>query len=306
MSFNPWQVDNIQAFYVLKCPECNFIHHEEGSFQEHAVENHPLSAEFFANHVMKIEKIDDCNQENESNDDLIALKEEILGTKIDREISEPILENENYVKLVNINNSKPLATVNQSNDALIVKEAILIPRNDHETSEPILENENYVKLENMNVILLPETVNDICPRTNQFQQSEKSQLSEIFQVPKVPEVHDTKRYKCLYCGESFMRRKHLKNHMASVHEGPKLYYCPHCNGSFENKEVLQSHILSVIAPFKCSICDYGSTKRVNLKKHISKEHEDQKPFRWVEGHFNPRLFNPKLQPQTFQHKTFQP
>ena len=39
MSFNPWQVHNIQEFYVLKCPECNFIHQEESSFQEHAVKN---------------------------------------------------------------------------------------------------------------------------------------------------------------------------------------------------------------------------------------------------------------------------
>ena len=118
MSFNPWQVDNIQEFYVLKCPECNFIHQEESSFQEHAVENHPLSAEFFGkktdegsfqkstsekkrkistidNEGCNIEskprkkpKIDDCNQKNESNDDLIVNKEEIFGTRIDQEISE--------------------------------------------------------------------------------------------------------------------------------------------------------------------------------------------------------------------------
>ena len=29
-------------------------------------------------------------------------------------------------------------------------------------------------------------------------------------------------------------------------------------------------------------------------------------FKKVEGHFNPGLFNPKLQPQTFQLRTFQP
>ena len=33
-------------------------------------------------------KINDCNQKNESNDDLIAIKEEIFGTRIDQEISE--------------------------------------------------------------------------------------------------------------------------------------------------------------------------------------------------------------------------
>merc|ERR1712008_450371 len=107
ISFNPWQVDSIQEFYVLKCPECTFIHQEESSFQEHAVENHPLSAVFFGkkteegsfkkptnekkrkistvdNKGCSIEskprkkpKIDDCNQKNESNDVLIPIKEEI-------------------------------------------------------------------------------------------------------------------------------------------------------------------------------------------------------------------------------------
>ena len=312
MSLNPWQVDSIQEFYVLKCPECTFIHQEESSFQEHAVENHPLSADFFGkkteegsfkkptnekkrkistvdNKGCSIEskprkkpKIDDCNQKNESNDVLIAIKEEISGTRIDQEISEQILEKENDVKVENINDLKTLATVNQSNDALIDQEAILIPRNDHEKSKPMLENEKYLKLEKFNVRIPSETVNNIGPRTNQ--------LSEIFQVPKVPEVsvHDTKRHKCLYCGEIFMRRKNLKNHITSVHEAPKPYHCPHCNASFENKEVLQSHVLSVIAPFKCSICDYGSTKKKNLKRHISTVHEGQKPFRCTicNEHFN--------------------
>ena len=297
MSFNPWQVDNIQEFYVLKCPECNFIHQEESSFQAHAVENHPLSAEFFGkkteigsfqkstsekkrkistvdNKGCSIEskprknpKIDDCNQKNESNDDLIPIKEEIFVTRIDQEISEQILQKENDVKVETISELQTLATVNQSNDTLINQEAIIIPRNDHENSEPTLENENDVKIEKNNVIISSET----------------NQLSEIFQVPKVPEVsvHDTKIYKCLYCGESFMRRKHLKNHITSVHEGPKPYYCPDCNASFENKEVLKSHVLSVTAPFRCSICDYASTKKKTLKRHISTVHEGQKPFRCV-------------------------
>ena len=47
MDINPWQVDNIQEFYFLKCPECDFMHKEENDFQNHAVGNHPLSVTFF-------------------------------------------------------------------------------------------------------------------------------------------------------------------------------------------------------------------------------------------------------------------
>ena len=43
MDINPWQVDSIQEFSFLKCPECTFDSKEEESFQDHAIENHPLS-----------------------------------------------------------------------------------------------------------------------------------------------------------------------------------------------------------------------------------------------------------------------
>ena len=48
-SINPWSVDSIQDFYVIKCPECDFNTgiKEENSFQNHAVENHPMSFAFF-------------------------------------------------------------------------------------------------------------------------------------------------------------------------------------------------------------------------------------------------------------------
>ena len=48
-SINPWSVDSIQDFYVIKCPECEFNAgiKEENSFQNHAVENHPMSFAFF-------------------------------------------------------------------------------------------------------------------------------------------------------------------------------------------------------------------------------------------------------------------
>ena len=47
MMENPWQVDSIEAFACLKCPECVFYTKENNVFQNHAVENHPLSHVLF-------------------------------------------------------------------------------------------------------------------------------------------------------------------------------------------------------------------------------------------------------------------
>ena len=47
MTVNPWNVDSVNAFYFLKCPECIFDTQEEYSFRDHAIENHPLSHVLF-------------------------------------------------------------------------------------------------------------------------------------------------------------------------------------------------------------------------------------------------------------------
>ena len=44
---NPWQVNSIEAFAYLKCPECDFDSKAESSFKNHAVKTHPLSQVFF-------------------------------------------------------------------------------------------------------------------------------------------------------------------------------------------------------------------------------------------------------------------
>ena len=44
---NPWDVESIETFLFLKCPECTFDTKEENFFQEHALETHPLSFVLF-------------------------------------------------------------------------------------------------------------------------------------------------------------------------------------------------------------------------------------------------------------------
>mgnify|MGYP007015853056 CR=1 FL=1 len=61
---NPWRVDSIKDFYVLKCPECAFFDKNEHNFQEHAVDKHALSFILF-NEMSEVDTI-----ENKSEQDL--------------------------------------------------------------------------------------------------------------------------------------------------------------------------------------------------------------------------------------------
>ena len=51
---NPWEVESIEAFYFLKCPECTFYAKDDKAFHLHAVENHQLSFVFFGKPEVKI------------------------------------------------------------------------------------------------------------------------------------------------------------------------------------------------------------------------------------------------------------
>ena len=51
---NPWQVESIEAFYVLKCPECTFYTKDDKGFYDHAVKNHHLSVSLFGKPKVEI------------------------------------------------------------------------------------------------------------------------------------------------------------------------------------------------------------------------------------------------------------
>ena len=45
---NPWQVDNLQSFLFLNCPECVFKTKQAKAFQNHALGKHHLSNVLFS------------------------------------------------------------------------------------------------------------------------------------------------------------------------------------------------------------------------------------------------------------------
>ena len=100
MDTNPWQVDSIQEFYFLKCPECAFDTKEENYFHEHALQNHPLSIVFFGtkseelfeakfeipeDHMpVKSEKVEDMCLISTSHDDL-TIKQELTEDSVNED-----------------------------------------------------------------------------------------------------------------------------------------------------------------------------------------------------------------------------
>ena len=73
MEENPWQVDSVQAFSFLKCPECIFDTQEEDFFQVHATENHPLSFVLFGK-TLNQDDID-FDQEVKSENDYVITED---------------------------------------------------------------------------------------------------------------------------------------------------------------------------------------------------------------------------------------
>ena len=65
MTGNPWMVDNVSYFYFLNCPECAFKTKSKNIFQDHAVENHPLSCVLFENSFESDPITFDLNEPNQ-------------------------------------------------------------------------------------------------------------------------------------------------------------------------------------------------------------------------------------------------
>ena len=57
MTQNPWQVESIQAFVYINCPECSFKTKEEGFFQDHAVASHPNCFALFGRSDIVIQEV---------------------------------------------------------------------------------------------------------------------------------------------------------------------------------------------------------------------------------------------------------
>ena len=74
VSDNPWQVESLDAFYYLKCPECSFDTMDPDFFEIHATDNHPLSFTFFGQNYKEAEFDENAFTKTEPLSETIMIK----------------------------------------------------------------------------------------------------------------------------------------------------------------------------------------------------------------------------------------
>ena len=223
MSVNPWEVDSIDVFYFLKCPECAFDTQKETEFQNHAVENHPLSFVLFGdgdgqNLLFEQEKIDETfdSEQNISNHtydnedfvlkqppDLSIVKEEWTESDVDEsqnllfghEEIDNTFDSEKYIS--NKDDTNEDFIQEQSPDLSIVK---------HEEWTESIESHDIVDDEFQNVISEEYEVTS--------KPIENLKVNEFNSKNDRLKIEDTvKKWQCPYCDSTFKFRSKLRVHV---------------------------------------------------------------------------------------------
>ena len=249
---NPWDVESLQAFLCLKCPQCVFDTKEKDSFQNHAIENHPLSIVLFGR-TLKEEK----HFENE-----FDLEVNFLADKIDPE--DPLQCEPDYLDYCESKLEEFAYEYTEYNDQTnIIKQELK-----HKVQNHIKSDHEKMK---------PYKC-DKCTVIRSF--SDENNLKA-----HIKSVHEEKKpYQCTICQKEFSGRNGMRNmnqHVAVVHEGKKPFQCEICNSCFSKKVGLEKHISSVHdgnKPFKCNLCQYATVHKGDLNRHVESVHEGKKPY----------------------------
>ena len=301
---NPWQVESVQAFYFLKCPECVFDTKDKKYFQDHALENHPLSCALFG---------------NES-------KEDIKENSKCQEFGEDYLMPEDHDYCENKKNPSQNFLIKEEfivddYDSLELSNLSLIPEDKFQ--DPITSSSNHegnnlphceTHVESTKFEIDQNKPND--PSSKSFSKKDEEMLDESVVISKAPNtkakkevvinaiiptfrVNDTSTkandminkslnisneefHQCSICTSSFQSSKRLSLHFAAVHEEKKPSKCHICAASFSEAVKLKEHFISSHEgkkPFKCPICDATFSWKGYVKQHVEMVHEKKKPFK---------------------------
>ena len=111
-----------------------------------------------------------------------------------------------------------------------------------------------------------------CPKTFNLKASMASHIRT---------VHDGKMpFKCDVCELSFTQRNHMRMHKKRYHDGS--FECPKCKQIFNDKMDMKKHISMVHEEnrcFKCDFCELSFTKKSHRDDHVSCVHKQERPFK---------------------------
>ena len=266
MSTNPWQVDSIQEFTFLNCPECVFYTKQEKYFEDHAIEKHPLSSVFFGINAKGEEDLKQIN--------FAGVPVELIEVNYD-EISAEIQQN--IIMQDDLKNSDVfISTGNFSENS------------DHfqgfQINQIVSPKEDELKVSSVHDEIKPQQCL-ICGEsfTTQKQLKEHSTL-----------VHDeVKPYPCSICGNCFSRSKLLNQHVSVVHEGNKLFQCSLCNFKSGLQGNMRHHInrmhegldIQIMylgeKKYNCTICNFSVGLNSELYRHIREIHNGKQNWQCV-------------------------
>ena len=294
---NPWNVESLQAFLCLKCPQCIFDTKEKDSFQNHAIENHPLSIVLFGR-VVKEEKHFD-------------LEDNFLADKIDSQ--DPLQCEPDYLdycesKLEEFdyeyteyndqrNKENEEKKTYQSHQCTICKREFVgknAKRNMNDHVAVVHEGKKPFQCEICKSCFSRERnlrahISFVHEGNTPFQCTECNEgfgYKHLFdrhiklkhdKIPYTP-------YQCTICKKEFSGvngKRNMNQHVAVVHEGKKPFQCEICNSCFSKKVGLEKHISSVHdgnKPFKCNLCQYATVHKGDLTRHVESVHEGKKPY----------------------------
>jgi hypothetical protein len=254
---NPWLVDSIQAFSFFNCPQCSFKAKDKNSFQGHALQNHPMSFEFFCSkkpkeivtEIEKIESLKDKTKEDKTLNQLMFPESNSKTTNyIVTEVEEiGLLKNETKYNKTLEELMFPDDCFGKANEA---SEEVKLKTNcttdkvnevgyDSETQEPTLKRKK--KSKTASVLKWDDSDNKApegnltCPKPNcSYETYQKRYLDQHLQGH-----HD-----CPYCDKLFsgnQAKRSLVRHLQVHGVQTEDFKCRACQKTFKAKDNLMSH-----------------------------------------------------------------
>ena len=293
---NPWQVDSVESFSYLKCPECLFDTKEKTCFQNHAIENHPLSHVLFGKKGNNLVILDfdpngfdsKLNENSNKAQFLTNLMEtsklDELPTKI-KSLDEQIIEeprNSNFDENILVETTTEMESK--------FKQQICIP-NDFEKDKSRNQSLHLGSFRN--------DFSEITPKQNEYNLSRNAQdiFKKSLDISNEVDLENQSdefgkngkklEKKCKTFHAAFSSEHSLKLHMEScnldhldtsgnivVLEGKRLVF-----ELKENSEKTHSkNVHEVKKPYKCEVCNISFAYKQGMKTHIEAVHEGIKFF----------------------------
>lgn len=287
---NPWQVENLDAFTYICCPECTYRTKDAVPFECHALQNHPDAKLFFFHKInQEIKIIDDIFYQE---DTLVAEEDPLEHVVIDDSIlveeAKPVIDDKNHC----IQDDKECQSCNEK----FLRESELEShiQNSHQyllsclSCEIMFENKacllKHQKKRKSKKLCLKcsqkKTFDSECDYNIHLKNCSVSIKSE--DIGKVNKPKKSERYPCLLCPLAFKNPSLRSKHALEEHTG--LVQCPQCLRSFDDYEKLKDHIHyshpKQDKTITCSKCQKTFSKTQHYNRHMLTVHADRSDNRF--------------------------